>query len=315
MKIILSRKGFDSGYGGCASPIFPDQSMASFPIPEVVSRHKMSQLSCGKHNLSVVARNLVPASAEHPLSSAQTIHLDPYLRCVAENPPIGWTSAFGQDGTAQSHLGKQKVGPGDLFLFFGWFRRVEQINGRGPWTFVPNTPDLHVIFGWLQVGEVLKVSEYQNHIWRTKYQWLKDHPHIRHANRYPKNNTIYVASRQLVIDGQRMGRPGKKIPGGGTFGKFSSLLQLTHPDQPNRPLRRSIWQLPHWFSSFDTTGKHALTYHGNAKRWRDEPRHQTTVELHSVAKGQEFVLNLDGVPKIDANKWLEKLFAKKSLEG
>ncbi|RIE11762.1 hypothetical protein SMC3_08215 [Candidatus Cryosericum hinesii] len=33
MRVILSRKGFDSGYGGWASPILPDGRMLSLPIP------------------------------------------------------------------------------------------------------------------------------------------------------------------------------------------------------------------------------------------------------------------------------------------
>ena len=33
MKIILSRKGFDSGYGGMPSPILPNGIMLSMPIP------------------------------------------------------------------------------------------------------------------------------------------------------------------------------------------------------------------------------------------------------------------------------------------
>ena len=33
MKIILSRKGFDSANGGIVSPIFEDGTMVSFPIP------------------------------------------------------------------------------------------------------------------------------------------------------------------------------------------------------------------------------------------------------------------------------------------
>ena len=33
MKIILSRKGFDSSNGGCASPIMPDGTLLSMPIP------------------------------------------------------------------------------------------------------------------------------------------------------------------------------------------------------------------------------------------------------------------------------------------
>ena len=33
MKVILSRKGFDSSYGGTASPILPDGTLLSLPIP------------------------------------------------------------------------------------------------------------------------------------------------------------------------------------------------------------------------------------------------------------------------------------------
>lgn len=33
MKIILSRKGFDSKYGGGSSPILPGGEMLSMPIP------------------------------------------------------------------------------------------------------------------------------------------------------------------------------------------------------------------------------------------------------------------------------------------
>lgn len=33
MKVILSRKGFDSANGGIVSPIFEDGTMISFPIP------------------------------------------------------------------------------------------------------------------------------------------------------------------------------------------------------------------------------------------------------------------------------------------
>ena len=33
MKVILSRKGFDSSNGGCPSPILPDGTLLSLPIP------------------------------------------------------------------------------------------------------------------------------------------------------------------------------------------------------------------------------------------------------------------------------------------
>ncbi len=34
MKIIISRKGFDSGSGGYPSPILPSGELCSLPIPE-----------------------------------------------------------------------------------------------------------------------------------------------------------------------------------------------------------------------------------------------------------------------------------------
>lgn len=33
VKLVLSRKGFDSSFGGVASPIMPDGSLLSLPIP------------------------------------------------------------------------------------------------------------------------------------------------------------------------------------------------------------------------------------------------------------------------------------------
>ncbi len=301
MKIILSRKGFDSGYGGCPSPIFCDESMASFPIPDAKERlHSMNGMLCGGHDLGKVVQDLAAGlNPVHAIGRNAMIHLDPDLRDAGGMGQLGGYHAFGQDGAAQSHLSNQLVGCGDLFLFFGWFRRVQMFEGH--WRFVPKSPEAHVIFGWLQVGEVLKVSDYQN--WRAIYPWLKDHPHVRNARRYPENNTIYLASEKLAIDSQPT-----RLLGGGAFRKFSPLRQLTHPTQRKRQ-KKSVWQLPHWFSSFDAAGKRALTYHGNPIRWPDDTKLGATVELHSVARGQEFVLNLDSVPVAAANKWLKKLFS------
>nr|WP_275450862.1 hypothetical protein [Pseudomonas syringae] len=37
MRIILSRKGFDSAAGGCQGPILPDGRLFSLPIPDKAS--------------------------------------------------------------------------------------------------------------------------------------------------------------------------------------------------------------------------------------------------------------------------------------
>ena len=53
MKLILSRKGFDSSYGKVPSPIFPDDRMLSLPIPDKSSVIKYSDISSGtEHSLS-----------------------------------------------------------------------------------------------------------------------------------------------------------------------------------------------------------------------------------------------------------------------
>jgi hypothetical protein len=45
MKIILSRKGFDSAAGGYANPILPDGTLLSLPIPDESSAVCFSDLS------------------------------------------------------------------------------------------------------------------------------------------------------------------------------------------------------------------------------------------------------------------------------
>ena len=52
MKIILSRKGFDSGSGGCPSPIFPDGSLMSLPIPDKKSQVTYGEIA-GNHWASI----------------------------------------------------------------------------------------------------------------------------------------------------------------------------------------------------------------------------------------------------------------------
>ena len=79
---------------------------------------------------------------------------------------------LGQAGAAQSHLNNQGVGIGDVFLFFGLYRRVEQI-AQG-WRFVRGAPELHVLWGWLQVDEKNLVAD----IGSNDLAWARHHPHL-----------------------------------------------------------------------------------------------------------------------------------------
>ena len=57
-------------------------------------------------------------------------HLDPDLVPGTLPRPPDWLPAFGQDSAAASHLRNQGVSRGDLFLFFGWFRHTEEVEGQ-----------------------------------------------------------------------------------------------------------------------------------------------------------------------------------------
>lgn len=281
--------------------------MASFPIPEENTHHRMSSITCGLQNLGAVVSDLIPSHSQFRLNEAQTIHLDPYLRCISSEVPRGWLPSFGQESSAQSHLKRQGVGPGDLFLFFGWFRRVQRDGKTARWKYAPDAPDLHVLFGWLQIGAVLKVSDHRH--WRDQYEWLDDHPHIQQPKPYASNNTIYIASSHLNIGGRSIKSLENTVAGGGVFDTFSEKQRLTYVGQQDQPVRRSLWKLPKWFMTADESGIHLLTYHRNPSRWRKIPNECEGVALQSVPKGQEFVLDLERVSSPEITPWLEGLFS------
>jgi len=219
--------------------------------------------------------------------AASRIHMDPDLvaNSIGGRGP-GWMPAFGQVGAAQSHLDGQGVTTGDLFLFFGWFRRVEHIAGR--WRFCPSAADLHVLFGWLQIGKVIRVLDARQAL--SDRPWLKGHPHTERLDGYSVNNTIYAASSRLTLSS------GCELPGGGTFNRFDPVRCLTAPGAT-----RSLWSLPSVLKPVE--GRPSLTYHGNLARWRSL---EDRVLLQSVGKGQEFVLDCDQYPGVE--QWLISLF-------
>ena len=133
-RVILSRKGFDSKYGGRPSPIFKNDDIFSLPIPQNgKSPKKYHEL---KFNGINGTQALKEVSATQ-VTSEDFCHYDPAL-----NDKIG---LFGQAGSAQSELKNNDVGIGDLFLFFGWFKKTEN----------PKI-DIHKIFGWLEIEEILE---------------------------------------------------------------------------------------------------------------------------------------------------------------
>lgn len=285
MKIVFSRKGFDSQYGGVPSPVFPDGTALSLPIPGRSSPTRFRDVRCGHGSLGP----LVDSLTRGRMREDDRCHLDPDLETAALARLPGWRPAFGQVASAQGHLARQGVGPGDLFLFFGSFRRVEPA-ADGAWRYVDRSPAVHRLFGWLQVAEVVAVG---NEIAsaRAARPWLSAHPHL-HGGPWPPNNTIYISTRTLTIDGAQIA-----VRGGGVFSNTDGRLTLTAPEATTR----SHWKLPGWF--LPAGGRPLLSYHGDEGRWR---RDGPWVHVHTVGRGQEFVCDIDGIP--EAAAWLRELF-------
>ena len=264
MKLIISRKGFDSANGRCPSPIFPDGTMFSLPIPlkhedkftygELCHRSE----TLGEINIGEVVADLT--SSRRRISANHYAHMSPAL-----NPPNGWPRLFDQSEASEGHLKKQGVGEGDLFIFFGLFRRVEDTGER--WKFIDAKPQ-HILWGWLQVEAKRGCGEGDE-----KLRCSCGNANVR-----------YVARKKLD-----MGK-GIDAPGAGVFPRFDKRLLLTEPGQSV-----SRWKLPHWFHPENR--RSALTYHDpertKSNRWTRKPGDSEYVYLQSVGRGQEFVLDCD----------------------
>ena len=190
MKIILSRKGFDTSNGGCPNPLMPDGTLLSLPIP---SDDELTYADIAFNGLPYdqLLKQLNPKEEYHGC------HLDPDIRPNIRKVTIpDWQPVFGQTGGAQGQLRNQDVGAGDLFLFFGWFRQVKQMVD-GCFHFAHGVPNIHVIFGYLQVERVLTRTEEV-----ARYDW---HPHGDLSRRGNKNNAIYLARKTLSFDETKPG--------------------------------------------------------------------------------------------------------------
>ena len=271
MKLILSRKGFDSSAGGVPSPIFPDGQMLSLPIPDDQSVIRYGDIRYFGGSMG----NLVASLTKQRITADHHAHLDPDLIKTSITRSRGWQPLFGQTGSAQSHLRNNGVGPGDLFVFFGLFRTVELQDGV--WRWAKESNPKHVIWGWMQVDKKLTLAEMDPF----NYSWAHSHPHWGRVE--DTNNHLYVGRRNLEMGGNKT-----KMPGAGVFPRFYPQLQLTAPDAD----RVSLWQLPGCF--YPGKSQDPLTYHKDRKRWR---KTGGKTELMAAARGQEFVLNGDQYPK------------------
>jgi len=273
MRIIFSRKGFDSASGGGPSPLLAGHPR-SLPIPTRMPTCTRF-VDIGDGVASQVAHlSGGRVTADHPC------HLDPDLDPTALPRQPGWRGALGQAGAAQSHLQNQGVTIGDVFLFWGLF---QENSGSPNWRF--SGPREHRIFGWLQIGEVWTIGDDPRAI-LAAHPWLHAHPHVQ-ASGWPRTNTVYMASEKLALDRVQTVFPG--------WGLLRTGFRFTAPGSGGP----SQWLVPSWLDI--TQGGVGLTYHP-AARWQAGGR------LQSAARGQEFVADVADRP--DARKWLIQLLGE-----
>ncbi|MCL2061329.1 MAG: hypothetical protein FWH03_01715 [Firmicutes bacterium] len=202
MKIILSKKGFDTSYGGHPS-IIDGTRLISMPVPEKDGLSAYSDLYLSSdEKLSSVAekhyKHIYVDKQRTEFSGNIKCHADPnisnYFRLDNFRGSLGQSdNSLGQSDKAQSHLKGQEVGKGDIFLFYGLFAEAE--GGM----FVGMERD--VLWGYLQIDEVISVQESlpQKQEIENLYPWLKFQPHWRFDNTY-KNNTIYIGKNYGIFN-------------------------------------------------------------------------------------------------------------------
>jgi hypothetical protein len=204
MKIIFSRKGFDSTSGGAPSPII-DGLPYCLPIPT------------DKYPTKSTYGDLDLGDALSKVKSKYT------AQCSCHEDPMFWDGkcAFGQTSAAQTHLKRNRVGEGDVFLFFGLFAQLGSSDRH------------HRIFGYLKVEERLKIGS--DPVGDEVKGTPRQHPHTiakwNTDERWSRNNTIYL------------GR-------GGRVKKAHKALRLTKQGGPT-----SVWVVPPWLR------ERGLTYH------------------------------------------------------
>lgn len=266
MKVILSRKGFDSHYGKQASPILPDGTLLSFPIPSD-DELTYSSVTWNEASIYDIIHSLNPKSA---ISAQSHCHLDPDLRNESIPRQPGWVPAFGQTGSSLTELRDYEVSTGDLFLFFGWFKETEFRNGRLQYNL--QAKDLHVIYGYMQVGTIIEKSE-------DIPSWLQYHPHANMMNYKDAwsrgQNAIYLPAEHLSF--------APALLGSGTF-KYDKRFVLT-----KEGYSRSRWEFP--------PSMNGISISHNPHGWKEE-------YFQSAPRGQEFIM--EGTPAVI--EWINNLF-------
>ena len=271
MRIVLSRKGFDSAAGGAPSPVLKGK-MLSLPIPEKAGKGDAPD-DLGKAQWQKYDKLNLPSEVKkYCRKQSVYCHLDPDIREDFYNKkPQDWRPAFGQCGAAGGHLihrlnlQRETNDFADmepvLFLFFGLFRDYTHRCGDYKKNF--DGEEFHAIWGYMVARSYIVISS------SNKEKCFSWHPHTKMEKH--DNNILFIGEKDEC----------------GTFGYCDELV-LT--DLNLRRSSKSKWKinaLP-WFNRLKD-GSVNMSYHLDTNKCfpaDDRPYFQSR-----PGYGQEFVVS------------------------
>lgn len=198
------QKGFDSSAGGSPSPI-----VGGVPISLPIPTQRRSETSYRLVGLGDVVEKITKGR----IAADDLCHEDPVF--------FDGRWAFGQTGAAQSHLERNGVSVGDVFLFFGLFTSED---GRDRH---------HRIFGCLEVDEVRRIGA-QPHKTDGPHGFPRRHPHT--IGEWNENNTPYLGAgerTQTAHPSLRLSKPGG-LPSIWLIPAWLKSVGLTYHSNPDR---------------------------------------------------------------------------------
>jgi len=119
---------------------------------------------------------------------------------------------------------------------------------------------------------------------REQLGWAEGHPHLNIVG--DRRNVMYAPSDRLDLPGT------PDLAGAGVWPRFDPARQLTA-----HGAKCSAWKLPAWFHPEGR--RSSLSFHGKPSAWT---LCDGGVQLQSVGRGQEFVLDANDYP--EALPWI-----------
>lgn len=275
IKVCLSKKGIDSTCSNQPIICKYGEEMSFVPILQIDETDEALtgelQDDClkaftneklftnkGKNNFKLTL-NFNPNQCGKMLTFTPAFHIDPQLKNYFGTKNEDFIATFGPNLGKANMLGVHR---GDIFLFFGWYKVDKKNSDKEK---EKNSKDKHIIWGYMQVGDVIELSTNENQKIitinnhkednATQESLLKEYPSLKfqpHWKRFwenkSNNETIYVA--RYVRNGNNKDKicdfyddDGKQIQSFGIFNFNKELILTDTSSDENQKITKGKWKV------------------------------------------------------------------------